>query len=253
MSSSMGLRNETNHDNYYINGLCEKSFKFSDIEKPYDAAITRCGVFAVGSGVTSDRASKLLMRLLDEKKDFLTASKSIYQLKKRLAEVVAHCNHGLIDEGEMEGDAFEASFAIAVYLKEYFVYAVCGEASIVHIKNKRVNRLRPQCGNLGIAPNVRPFIGKCEFHAEDKLIFLSKGAFAESSPEEICYQVIGESYPQSIAHGIIERVRYANPQDCTCMAVSAEPAKGIHTKTIIIAGICLLWTLLNILILILRG
>ncbi len=252
MSSKKGQQSETNYDNYYVNGLCEKSFKFSDIERPYDTVITRCGIFAVSSGITSDRASKLLMRFLDEKKDFLTASNSVYQLKRRLAEVAAYCNKGLIDEGEDEGEVFEASLAIAVYFKEYLVYAICGDAAIMHIGKKRINRLKSMCGNLGLASQFRPFIGKCQFNKGDMTVLLSEGSMTYSSPEELCCQVVGDNNPQSVAARIVERTSYGNPKDSTCVAVSAEPPKGIYTKTLVIAGICLLWTLLNVLILILK-
>ncbi|MGM9935808.1 MAG: hypothetical protein ACI38A_00505 [Candidatus Ornithomonoglobus sp.] len=252
MSSKLGQQSNTNYDNYYMDGLCAKNFKFSDMERPFEDIVDTCGIFAAGTGITSDRASKLLMRFLDEKKDWLKASKSVGQMKKRLAETVSYCNSSLIETGELEGETFETSFAVVVYFRESLIYAVCGDVSAVHMKNQQARRLRSQCGNLGIAPYIQPFIGKCEFGTEDRLILLSKGAFADSTPEEICYQIIGKSYPKDIANGIIERVSYINPQDTTCMAVAADPAKGIHTRTLVIAIICLLITLLNILILILN-
>ena len=193
------------------------------------------------------------MRFLDEKKDILTASKNVHELKKRLAEVVEYCNNELISEAETEGETFEASLAIAVYLKEYFVYAVCGEASIVHIKNNHAKRLISRCGNLGIMNNIKPLIGTCEYSENDKVIFLSKGAYADSSPEEVCYSAAGERSTKSIIKNIIDYVSYENQQDSTCLAVSAVPPKGIYTRTLVIAGVCALFTLLNILILILKG
>lgn len=251
MCSKKGINSETNSDNYYLNGLCEKSFKFIDIQKPYEGVTVRCGVFAVGSGIATDKASKMLVRFLDDKKEFLTASKSVANAKKRLSEVINYCNKRLIDESYAEKENFESSLAIAVYIKEYVVFAVCGEAKLLNLKNNGIKMIEPSCGNLGVVDSIKPFIGKIAFSENDNLILLSKGASANMSLENVVYNIFKEKKPRVIAEYLLNNISYRNSKDCTCMAINAKPTKCIRTKTLIIAGVALLWTLVNIFMLIL--
>lgn len=251
MSSKLGMESDTNHDNYFMNGFSSKNFKFSDMHKAYESDMSGCGVFAVSSGIVSDRASKLLMKAVSENVLWLAGAKGVRQLKSRLEETVRRCNRMLIETGNSEEGNYEASFAIAVYLRDCFAYTVCGDAALVQIRNGRIRRLRHGCGNLGVFSEVRPFVGSSGFKAEDKLIFFTKGAIAETTPETHSFKALKETKPKQIARDIVGTAACSNPEDVTCMVVKAEPAGGIYTKTIIISVLCLLWTFLNAVILIL--
>lgn len=252
MSSRIGRDSETNRDNYYMNGLCAKNFKFSDMDRPYLSELGSCGIFAVSRGIVSDRASKLVMRVIDERREWLAASKSEYRMKSRLSELVRECGRVLISEGQEDGADYEASLAIAVYFRDSLFYAVCGDAAAVKVGSGGVTRLRSKCGNLGRNMAVRPYVGRCAVTPDDRLVLLTKGAQEAAGPEELCCRVSCTSEPDEIAKDIMERVYYSGTDDATCMAVAAEPAGGIHTKTMVIAMLCLLWTLINVLILILN-
>lgn len=252
MCSVQGTDKYGNYDNYYINGMCEKSFSFSNMEKSIDSFYSRHGIFAVSTGISSERASKVLMRLFDEKKELLSSSRNVFQLKKRLSKAIVDCGINLAREGEQEGENFEAAFAVGVYYKTYFLYAVCGDAAAVYMKNGSVKRLKSGYGNLGVRQYNMPYIGMLEFNPEDRLIFLSKGAINAGNPEELCCQIMNESKTKNIARRLSAFISFNNTQDTTCMAVSAEPQRGIHSSTLITAGISILITLFNIFMIILN-
>lgn len=249
ISSKMGLSNDTNRDNYYINGISGKSFKYSDAERPYTSEYSDCGVFAVSSGINSDRASKLIMRFIDEKRAWLADSKGVIQLKKRISELVQYCNINLINEGKKTNSSLEASLAVCVYMRRNIVYAVCGDCAAVTVRNKKARQFKSRCGNLGAHALLKPYVGVCDFDGRKRLLMLSKGVIKNNAPVILCYQTSDRDTPEEAAKKIIANVGYINNEDSTCISIKANPAKGIYTKTIILAGICMVLTLFNCILL----
>ena len=245
VKSQMGAEHDSNCDNFYMNGIFMKSFNFTDIKKSLKTS-GDCAVFAAGTGINSDRASKLALRFLDEKRPEITASKSIGKAKKKLVEALKHCNTGLIKEGEADHEVYEVTLAVAVYMMDTVIYATCGGCNIIKTNGRKVTSLSTSCSTLGLKNEIEIKTGTVKFKDSDSFILLSKGAASADSPENIGYQVMNITDTKDIVNEVISRISLITRSDLTCMALKAEPYKGIHAKTLIIAGVCFIISILNL-------
>lgn len=248
MDSKMGAMSDTNNDNYYMNGIFMKNFKFTDVKK-YIENRSECAVFAVSTGITTDRASKLIMRFLDQKRDWMAASKNVKELEKRLADTIMFCNSCLFLEGEVDKQSYESSLAIAVYFHEYLVYAACGDAMAICIKNHRIKNTNVIEKNLGITKDMDVSVNRIPFSKTDRFVLCSKGIFSKMSVHDIGLDVLKDRNVEVIVDKIINHAGYYRDLDCTCMAIEAVPSRLLRMSTKIIAAVCGLITLVNIVLL----
>lgn len=249
MLSKMGLNNETNSDNYYMNGIFMDNFKFMDLKK----SISNCGesaVFAVSTGVSNDRASKLALRFLDQKREWIVSAMNISQVKQRLKQTIAFCNTSLLEEGQYDQTAYEAEMVVAVYFRDHIIYASNGKGMLILKRGTKVKNLASQNMNLGVSPTMPVKIGKAEIFAEDRVILCTRGVVENSTLRDIGYDIASESIPKNIAVKLAEKAMHIGMNDATCMAISAAVPDGIKNKTIIITVLCALWILINIIIMI---
>lgn len=243
--SKMGTDSETNCDNFYLNGIFVKSFKFTDMKKSLDG-VGKNSVFVVCSGIKNDYASKLVLRYIDQKREWLTASKTITMAKKRLSMVMEGCNSFLLEQSKRDNEDYETAICAALYFESVIIYAICGDIGMIMIKNNHVKKL--SCKNIGLGKvtGVKIKTGLLSYNKDDKLILYSCGIASEASAESIGIEAFNKEDVNDIVKHIIYNVSFIGNKDRTCMVINAEPPNQLRTGTLIIAGISLLITLFNI-------
>jgi len=245
VKSKVGYHHDSNCDNFYINGIFMKSFNFTDIKKSLKTS-GDCAVYAVGTGVNSDRATKLFLRFFDEKRREIAESKSIPKAKSKLIEALTYANNRLISEAEAENEVYEVAITVAVYIKDTIIYVTCGNCAIIKINDKKVTPLSTSSSTLGLRREIEIKPATTTFKETDSVILLSKGIASADSPENIGYQITDKSDTKIIVNNILDKIRLVTANDITCMSVKAEPYKGIRAKTLIFAGACFIISILNL-------
>lgn len=251
MRSDKGIQSLTNHDNYYMNGIFMKTFKFNDFKKSIEN-IGETAVFAISNGVTTDNASKEIFKHLDSKRSWLVSARSVRELKSRLTETILYCNNALIEEGRNNNISYGASLIIAVYYKEYVLYSICGGGSLFFTKKGRLSTTTKTNPCLGLNPLSTVNIAKKTFTKFERAILCSSGITSSISADLLMYNVANRLTPRDIVSGVFDQLQYSKEQDSTCMAIAASPTTGISTKTLIIAAVCLIITILNAVFLMLK-
>lgn len=249
MISKMGFENESNSDNYYMNGIFMDNFKFMDLKK----SISNSGesaVFAISSGISSDRASKLVLRFLDQKREWIVSSMSVSQAAERLKQTIIFCNSSLIEEGKFDSTKYEASLIVAVYFRDCIIYASNGKGMLILKRNQKIKNLSTERSHLGVTNALKIRVKKIDFYASDRLIMCSRGVAENNSITKIEYDIASENSPKSIAEKIIGHSINQYSSDTTCMVIDAKIPDGIRRKTIVIAAVSLVWVLINIVIMI---
>lgn len=249
MISKMGLEHESNSDNYYINGIFMDNFKFMDVKKSISNS-GECAVFAVSSGISSDRASKLVLRFLDQKREWIVSAANARQAAVRLRQAIMFCNSSLIEEGRLDSTTYEASLIVVVYFRDCILYAANGQGMLLLKRNKEIKNLLSHYGNLGVNNSTEIHIRKVDFYAADRLILCTKGIADNNSVDKIGYDISDKDLPKSIVEAVIGSSISQYSSDATCMAISANIPDGIRKKTIVIALSSLVWILINIIIMI---
>ena len=173
-------------------------------------------------------------------------------MKSRLREVIISCNNILLEEGRKNNTSYGASLAISVYYVDTIIYAVCGTGSLFFAKKGRVSKKQATNPYLGVGPMENVNISTKRFSQFDRTILCSEGVCKLPQVDSFIYGAVNKITPKEIIDSLFSQMQYYPEINKTCMAVSASPTVGITTRTLVIAGICLLITVLNAVFLILR-
>ena len=238
MQSEMGENAMTNCDNYYLNGIFMKNFKFTNMKKSIEN-IGEAAVFAVVGSSNSDEASRSVLRHLDSKREWLVTSKNLPMLKKRLSDVLHFCNNMLLQEGAQVGARYDVSLAVAVYFKQSVVYCVCGTGALFFLKGAHAKSAAIGCQSLGLAPLVATNLSVRKFNKVERMVMCSTGVKNALPIETLMYSVASEEEPKGIVARVFNQMIYNKTSDATCLAVRVIPAGGLRTGTLLVAIGCI--------------
>ncbi len=238
MQSEMGENTMTNCDNYYLNGIFMKNFKFTNMRKSIEN-IGEAAVFAVVGASNSDEASRSVLRHLDSKREWLVTSKNLPVLKKRLSDVLYFCNNMLLQEGANVGAKYDVSLSVAVYFKQSVVYCVCGTGALFFLKGPHAKGSTIGCQSLGIAPLVATHISVRKFTKVERMVMCSTGVRNALPIETLMYSVASEEEPKGIVARVFNQMIYNKANDATCLAVRVIPSGGLRTGTLLVAIGCI--------------